>query len=66
LGYKIENKYGKKKWEKYPLHYSIETEKKIYIFAETIVEDEGSRPVAVYWQGCLNSRELDLISPHGI
>ena len=35
-------------------------------FAETIVEDEGSRPVAVYWQGCLNSRELDLISPNAI
>jgi hypothetical protein len=32
LGYKIENKYGKKKWEKYPLHDSIETEKKIYIY----------------------------------
>jgi hypothetical protein len=65
LGYKIENKYGKKKkWEKYPLHDSIETGKKK--IPETIVEDEGSRPVAVYWQGCLNSRELDLISPHGI
>jgi hypothetical protein len=58
----------KKKWEKYPLHDSIETRKreKKKTFAETIVEDEGSRPVAVYWQGCLNSRELDLISPHGI
>jgi hypothetical protein len=45
---------------------SKQKKKYIYIFAETIVEDEGSRPVAVYWQGCLNSRELDLISPHGI